>query len=1521
MNNQEIKKCRKVMCDQNIRSKKEAQKWLLANHSDKGGVMDSGTFTDVTKCYQEKVFCPDEEEEEEGEGEGEGEGLGFGSVDAKTLEREKIYNCYRQTENWSKMSMAHRFDNDKFDTEKVIESIHFSSPKLEQLLSIIEQVDKNDMETHGKLFKHFIFSDVKAGGYGAKIIASALIANGYNSLLHPALIHGARILTLKKSQQKDDFNSFALLSSSAVYEFNITQRMKKEILQRYNRRPDNIHGKDMRFIILDSGFKEGIDLFDVKYVHIFELSMTTADLKQTIGRATRTCGQKGLNFEPNVGWPLYVYNYYIAIPDSIKDVFLVANKDLIDPKYADEPIFKNRDKLKEVTSLYSKFDKSLIKLTDQLYRLAPIFSVDFELTKNIHHLDDITYLYDAPPEALMYYGGAKRAISDKINCAGKCGLRSTKDIPATVGFLRNVYLKHKHNKANLPQKNAREYLCKYMKQSPDYCSQVNREWAVRAAAVPSMVHKKAQSRKLGRKLVLTTPTELSKEVMRELDLVPYVDEADDLSKYSIVEYSPHKEPGMKQNKPGPPPRKLNFTKMRDFIKTNYGEKFTWQPYIIENKCIDKPQTKKTAKKGKSANKSAKKGKKSQNGGAYAPPGYVEYINNQNKYMANGDAGNNGGDQASMMDYLTSFKGSVVDFVSGGNANSKINYGALPCSGNESCDVGYDKTGAYSKGQGGGGRQQRGGSSRIMDLNPTQNFIRTFFTPASPYKGMLLWHSVGTGKCHAKDTPIIMHDGSIKMVQDVLVGDKLMGDNSKPRMVLSLARGEDTLYNIIPTKGDSYTVNSEHILCLKYSGKGSISYVPNRQANLPYRAAHIDNKMVNFKTKSFSTREEAEQYLDTFTEQDRIVEIEVRDYINLSKHIQNELKGYRTGVEFPSKVVDFDPYIIGYWLGDGSKRSSVISSQDSCVLKYLSIALPSYGLKLVYQSKYDYRISSDGTTKSNSMMDTLNKYNLINNKHIPAEYKCNDRNIRLQMLAGLIDSDGSYSNKCYEITQKSTLLANDILFLARSLGFAAYSKKTNNSWTYKGVKKTNEYNRIHISGDGLDEVPVKIQRKVSEVRTQIKDVLTTGIKVEKATDCGDYYGFTLDGNCRYLLGDFTVTHNTCSAVATVTSSFEREGYTILWVTRTTLKSDVYKNIFDDVCHAILAEQMRDEGLEIPDKNRRRLLSKSWIEPISYRTFSNLLESDPIKPTNKYGELLLRRNGPEDILRKTIIVIDEAHKLYGGDLKWSERPDMKIMERLLRNSYKKSGTDSARLLIMTATPFTDSPMELFKLINLCKEDPDDLITTDPAKFKNTYMNEDDDLTNAGSKKLADSLSGYISYLNRENDPTQFAQPIMIEVPAIMSHVEEPELRKHLYGNKEEKAEYREETKKEKAKDKATVKDAKDKLKEAIKTLKTKITDNKKTSNTTIKNRQERECKDIKNKAEKAACNKRIKIEEEETVQASAAAIQAEIDALKTQMGDLKVKPAAENIRIKIKELKEKMLQEVMLVDRCKSIVMKK
>jgi P4 family phage/plasmid primase-like protien len=72
---------------------------------------------------------------------------------------------------------------------------------------------------------------------------------------------------------------------------------------------------------------------------------------------------------------------------------------------------------------------------------------------------------------------------------------------------------------------------------------------------------------------------------------------------------------------------------------------------------------------------------------------------------------------------------------------------------------------------------------------------------------------GSG-CHALDTDILMHDGSIKKVQDIIVGDKIMGDDTFPRNVLELKRGFSDMYEFSTIKGEKFTVNGDHILCLK-----------------------------------------------------------------------------------------------------------------------------------------------------------------------------------------------------------------------------------------------------------------------------------------------------------------------------------------------------------------------------------------------------------------------------------------------------------------------------------------------------------------------------------------------------------------------------------------------------------------------------------------------------------------------------------------------------------------------------------
>ena len=120
---------------------------------------------------------------------------------------------------------------------------------------------------------------------------------------------------------------------------------------------------------------------------------------------------------------------------------------------------------------------------------------------------------------------------------------------------------------------------------------------------------------------------------------------------------------------------------------------------------------------------------------------------------------------------------------------------------------------------------------------------------------------GRGKCLGKDTQILLYDGTIKLVQDVKVGDVLMGDDSTPRNVLSLARGRETMYKVINRDNidEFYIVNESHILSLKT------------------------------------------ELLDT------IIDIPLLDYINYS----DELMGYRVPIQFAEENIKYDPYIFGY----------------------------------------------------------------------------------------------------------------------------------------------------------------------------------------------------------------------------------------------------------------------------------------------------------------------------------------------------------------------------------------------------------------------------------------------------------------------------------------------------------------------------------------------------------------------------------------------------------------------------------
>jgi len=350
---------------------------------------------------------------------------------------------------------------------------------------------------------------------------------------------------------------------------------------------------------------------------------------------------------------------------------------------------------------------------------------------------------------------------------------------------------------------------------------------------------------------------------------------------------------------------------------------------------------------------------------------------------------------------------------------------------------------------------------------------------------------GIGKCLAKDTPVMLHNGDIVPVQDIKTGDLLMGDDSKPRKVLSTCKGKEMMYRVIPTKGDSYVVNESHILSLKYTSQKS-------------RSGFQKNQIVN---------------------------LSINEYFDLPESTRKKLKGYRVEVNFPEKKLDLDPYLIGLWLGDGTRKKPEITSCDIEIKEYLQKFCDNNNFKLaIYEREKVPRYNIvDKTQARNPFFDEIRTCLINGEKFIPEKYLKNSKKNRLKLLAGLIDSDGHQLNNCYEYVTKDRKLRDDVLYLCRSLGFAAYAKEK--------VVKDIIYHMIHISGQ-LDKVPVLLERKKCKPRRQIKDVLVTGITVEKL-EKDDYYGFEIDGNSLFLLGDFTVTHNTSLAL-TLLNNTSKEG---------------------------------------------------------------------------------------------------------------------------------------------------------------------------------------------------------------------------------------------------------------------------------------------------------------------------------------------------------------------------------------------
>lgn len=336
---------------------------------------------------------------------------------------------------------------------------------------------------------------------------------------------------------------------------------------------------------------------------------------------------------------------------------------------------------------------------------------------------------------------------------------------------------------------------------------------------------------------------------------------------------------------------------------------------------------------------------------------------------------------------------------------------------------------------------------------------------------------GGGKCLGIGTPVLMHDGTIRAVESIREGERLMGPDGLPRTVVGTTRDAGTLYRIVPARGNAWVCNDVHVLSLVHTETGAI------------------------------------------------VDIDVRSYLAETKWFRHLHKQFAPdhGIDFaPGESLPLDPYFLGVWYGDGTKALAGvgISKPDPEILDVIR------------------RIAGAG-------------------EHLPHRYMTASRADRLEFLAGLLDTDGFMHRSGFEIVQKQRGFSEGVCFLARSLGLRALMVEK--------IVNGDSYWRVSISGD-CSVIPTRIARKRAPERKQIKCATRTGFTIEPIGD-GEYAGFELDGDGRFLLGDFTVTHNTVIAAAVVSGAIERGNRVLFLAHRSELLDQTVRKLASAGIHDV------------------------------------------------------------------------------------------------------------------------------------------------------------------------------------------------------------------------------------------------------------------------------------------------------------------------------------------------------------------
>ena len=454
---------------------------------------------------------------------------------------------------------------------------------------------------------------------------------------------------------------------------------------------------------------------------------------------------------------------------------------------------------------------------------------------------------------------------------------------------------------------------------------------------------------------------------------------------------------------------------------------------------------------------------------------------------------------------------------------------------------------------------------------------------------------GMGKAQPLDAKVLLRDGSWRAMGDLRLGDELASTDGAPSRVAGLyPQGERQVFRITFSDGRSAECCAEHLWRVSYRSWEAPRVLPTEKLiEMLSRKRYRGRLWIDLASGHFGDR----------------------------------------------SALPVDPWVLGALLGDGgfTRGTPTISSADQELLDRLNERVGE-ATALRYVGGYDYRlVTASGRHRvglsgvvPNALKDHIEALGLLGkrseHKSIPASYLAADRQSRVDLLQGLMDTDGwAETFNVARFCSSSEQLALDVASLVRSLGGVAKISGRRPSYTHKGEKRAGLPSFV-VNIGGLDPREVfSLARKRARLRPRTGTRRLTITSIEPSR-CAVTQCIAVSHPSRlYVTDDYVVTHNTALGRVAALGAARKTTAQVVFFALEMARRELDERTLAQLSH------LEGDGIAYKDMSGDKLPAseRARLRDLTYKVPPNLLIDDsPILSVGyvRRRVLALKRKGP-------------------------------------------------------------------------------------------------------------------------------------------------------------------------------------------------------------------------------------------------------------------------------------------------------